>query len=44
MARLRSAENSDETDLATNDEYATRVASRTAERYYPFQKKLPPLL
>merc|ERR1711892_1167385 len=32
LSPSRSAENSDETDLATNDEYATRVASRTAER------------
>lgn len=32
MSPSRSAENSDETDLATNDDYATRVASRTAER------------
>merc|ERR1712013_405179 len=32
LSPSRSAENSDETDLATNDDYATRVASRTAER------------
>lgn len=32
LSPSRSAENSDETDLATNDEYATKVASRTAER------------
>merc|ERR1719513_428779 len=32
LSPSRSPENSDETDLATNDDYATRVASRTAER------------